>query len=291
MIPVAVDLSADAVLYGRRREIHRGDIAILRREAATESTENTGIPWSEDDSREFIELGRIVTPRRDEIRDTILDLMPAGPEEPFLAVELGVGAGWLSEAILTRFPAARVVGLDASPTMLAESVRRLGAFGPRVELRRFTLQDRSWLHGIRHDVRCFVSSLVIHHLDAAGKQALYRDLYAHLGSPGAVLVADLVAPRSERERRYMARAWEAEIRRQSLELTGSLDTYHRFVDSRSNWYDYPDAADMPATIPEHLRWLEDAGFVASDVFWERAGHAVYGGYKGLAQSQVIGGSL
>ena len=249
-----------------------------------EASNISGIAWREADSQRFIELGQIYTPARDEIRETILDLIPAEQDEPFLAVELGMGSGWLSAAILERFPAARVMGLDGSPTMLRETKIRLQQFAGRFEVRQFRLEDRSWLAEIGHDVRCFVSSLVIHHLDAAGKQVLYRDLHAHLDDTGAVFIADLVAPRSERERRYMARWWDAEVKRQSLSFTGSLDAYRQFVDQRWNWYEYRDPVDMPSTVPEHLEWLAEAGFAGADVFWERAGHAAYGGYKGLSGS-------
>lgn len=243
------------------------------------SPESAPVPWSEADSEHFIAAGRIHIPDRDEIGETILDLLPARRDEPFLAVELGVGAGWLSESILVRFPASRIIGLDASPTMLREAASALEPFGDRVELRPFRLQDRSWLDAIGDNVRCFVSSLVIHHLDGPGKQRLYRDLYQHLEDGGAVLIADLVAPCSERERRFMAERWNAEVRRQSLTFTGSLETYERFVRDRSNWFEYPDPDDTPSTIPEHLAWLAGAGFTGVDVFWARAGHAVYGGYK------------
>jgi tRNA (cmo5U34)-methyltransferase len=249
-----------------------------------ESSDSSAVAWSEADSRRFIELGQIYTPARDEIRESILDLIPAARDEPFLAVELGVGGGWLSAAILERFPAARVMGLDGSPTMLRETEVRLRRFAGRLELRQFRLENRSWLAEIGHDVRCFVSSLVIHHLDAAGKRALYHDLHELLEDGGAVLIADLVAPRSERERRYMARWWDAEVKRQSLAFAGSLDAYRQFVDQRWNWYAYPDPMDMPSTVPEHLEWLAEAGFAGADVFWVRAGHAVYGGYKERAES-------
>ena len=239
-----------------------------------------GIPWSEDDSLHFIERGRIHIPNRDEIGETILELLPAERDEPFLAVELGVGAGWLCEALLRRFPAARVIGLDGSPAMLRETARRLAPFAGRFELRQFRLEDTDWRAMLGSDVRCFVSSLVIHHLDGEGKRALYRDLYEHLEDGGAALIADLMAPRGERERHFMARAWDAEVRRQSLALTGSLDVYEEFVRDQYNWYDYPDPMDMPSTLPDHLAWLVEAGFTAPDVFWARAGHAVYGGYKG-----------
>jgi trans-aconitate methyltransferase len=237
------------------------------------------MPWSESDSQRFIELGRVYTPDRDEIRETILDLLPAGADEAFLAVELGVGAGWLSEAILERFPRARVLGLDGSPAMLRETAARSRPYAGRVELRPFRLEDPSWLAELPEAPRCFVSSLVLHHLDADGKRALYRALCERLAPGGALLVADLVAPRSERQRRYLARRWDAAVERQSLAFTGNRDAYRQFVAERWNWYEYPDPMDMPSAVPEHLAWLTEAGFVGADVFWARAGHAVYGAYK------------
>jgi tRNA (cmo5U34)-methyltransferase len=242
-------------------------------------TSGTEAAWSERDSVLFIEVGRIHIPNRDEIQQTILDLIPAERDELLQAVELGVGAGWLSAAILERFPTARVLGLDGSPAMLRETETRLQPFSGRFELRPFRLEDLSWLAAIPEDVHCFVSSLVVHHLDGEGKRTLYHDMYAHLAPGGAVLIADLVAPRSEWERRYMAQQWDAEVKRQSLEMTGSLDTYQQFVDDHSNIYHYPDPMDMPSSVPEHLQWLTEAGFAGANVFWERAGHAVYGGYK------------
>ncbi|HCG01186.1 MAG TPA: hypothetical protein DEV93_11655, partial [Chloroflexi bacterium] len=83
------------------------------------------MPWTESDSEHFIEVGAIHTPSRSEIGDVILDLIPAEADEPFQVVELGVGSGWLSEAILNRFQRARVIALDGSPAMLKESGRRL----------------------------------------------------------------------------------------------------------------------------------------------------------------------
>jgi tRNA (cmo5U34)-methyltransferase len=51
------------------------------------------------------------------------------------------------------------------------------------------------------------------------------------------------------------------------------------VRERWNIYDHPDPMDKPSTLPEQLRWLEEASFEGSDAFWARAGHALLGGYK------------
>ena len=49
--------------------------------------------WGEDESRVFVEFGRAMVPGREEIERTILDLIPAELDEPFLVVEIGTGAG------------------------------------------------------------------------------------------------------------------------------------------------------------------------------------------------------
>ncbi len=235
--------------------------------------------WSEADSEHFIARGEVYTPERDRIQDAILSLIPVQDDEAFLAVELGVGDGWLSAAILERFAQARVSGLDGSPAMLQVAANRLTPFAGRFDLRIFQLEDLSWLDALDGEVRCVVSSLVVHHLDGAGKRALYRRLYERLTPGGALLLADLLAPNSAWERRSMARQWDAVVQRQSLSLTGTLEAHRQFVAERWNIYDYPDPMDLPSTGPEHLRWLSEAGFTGVNVFWADAGHAVYGGYK------------
>lgn len=244
-----------------------------------ETTESGATAWSEADSKTFIALGEIYTPSRVHIQDTILGLIPARRDEAFLAVELGVGDGWLSAAMLEHFPRARVIGLDGSATMLESTANRLAPFAGRFDLQPFHLEDLSWLDALEGDVRCVVSSLVVHHLDGEGKRSLYRRLYERLVPAGALLLADLLAPESEWERRLMARQWDVVVRNQSLSLMGTLDAYRQFADDHWNIYDYPDPVDMPSSGSEHLRWLSEAGFTGANIFWAYAGHAVYGGYK------------
>lgn len=238
-----------------------------------------GVSWPEHASEFFIRWGEIVTPSREEIGETILDLIPAEDGEPFLAVELGLGEGWLSQAILERFTNARIVGLDGSPAMLDAARQRLQAFESRIDLRRFSLEDRTWLEEVKEPVRAFVSSLVVHHLDGPQKRQLYRDLYERLEDGGGLIISDIIAPASEKGRQHSARAWEAEVRSRSLVLEGSLDAYQRFLESHWNLFEHPDRIDKPSTTVEHLSWIQEAGFQGVDVFWARAGHAVYGGYR------------
>ena len=239
--------------------------------------------WGEQESRVFVEFGRAMVPGREEIERTFLDLIPAQPEEPFLAVEIGTGSGWLSAAVLREFSKARILGLDGSPAMLKSAVQLLGHYGDRAELRRFRLEEPSWTEELpQEEVRVFLSSLVFHHLDASGKQVLFRRLFDRLEPGGALLYADVMEARTERARSHFAAAWAEETRYRSVKIYGDTRAYDFFLRERWNMYEYPDPADKPSTLPEQVRWLEEAGFEGVDVFWARAGHALLGGYRPVA---------
>ena len=239
--------------------------------------------WSEDDSKIFVEFGQAMVPGREQIEQTLLNLIPAQPDEPFLGVEIGTGAGWLSAALLREFSKANILGLDGSPEMLKKAAQLLGHYGERAELRRFRLEEPSWVEELpKEGVRVFLSSLVFHHLGASGKQDLFVRLFDRLEPGGALLFADVMEPRTERASRHFAWAWEEEVRRRSVEIHGDERAHEFFARERWNIYEYPDPADKPSTLPEQLGWLEEAGFEGVDVFWARAGHALLGGYRPVA---------
>ncbi|MDQ3695285.1 MAG: class I SAM-dependent methyltransferase [Chloroflexota bacterium] len=236
--------------------------------------------WGEEDSARFIDMGEVLTPARDEMGRALLDHVPARPDETFTAVEIGCGAGWLSEALLERFGRARVVALDGSPAMLRHAGERLAPFGDRVELRHGRLEERDWLDRLGGPVRCFLSSLTLHHLDGPGKQALFARLFSALEPGGALCVADLVEPGSDWARRHMADAWTEAVRQRSLDLTGGTRAYDFFIEHEWNTYDYPDSeVDMPSPLADQVRWLTDAGFVNIDVPLAVAGHTVIIAYR------------
>jgi tRNA (cmo5U34)-methyltransferase len=238
--------------------------------------------WQESDSAHFIDLGRIYTPRRDELRDAFLDLIPAETDDAFAGVEIGTGQGWLTAAILERFPAARMIGLDGSETMLRATAATLAPYPGRFELRSFRLEDEGWVAALPDGLRCIVSSLVIHHLHGPEKAKLFQALYGKLTPSGALLIADVMEPTSEWGRRHMANAWNAEVEYQSVEYGGDRRAFNQFVADKWNFYEFgieEDDIDHPSPLPEQLGWLTEAGFTGVDSFWVRAGHALFGGYK------------
>jgi tRNA (cmo5U34)-methyltransferase len=236
--------------------------------------------WNESDSQIFIDRGKIYTPRRDELLEAFLDLIPAEPDETFQIVELAPGAGWLSAGILERFLHASVLALDGSEEMLAETARALAPYPGRWETRTFQLQDVTWRAALPNDVRAIVSSLAIHHLKGTAKRDLFADLHDHLAPGGALLIADLVEPAGPAALRHMARAWDDDVERQSTELTGSPTAWEFFRDDHWNIYTWPDLEmDFPSPLVDQIDWLRQTGYTHIDIPWARAGHTLIAAYR------------
>lgn len=237
----------------------------------------TQIDWSEEESQEFIDYGRYFVPERELQMSTVCDLIPA-VKESFVVLELCCGEGLLAKAILTRYPQATVYGYDGSPEMLKAATARLAPFGERFQIRQFDLFSDSW-RSLDFQPQAIVSSLAVHHLDGPQKQQLFHDMYVLLQPGGALILADLIMPMHPQALRYAAVQWDAAVRQRALDIDGRLDAFEFFEREKWNYYTYPDPMDKPSGILEQLQWLSTVGFTAVDVYYLKAGHAIFGGMK------------
>ncbi|UED86560.1 class I SAM-dependent methyltransferase [Streptomyces profundus] len=238
---------------------------------------STSQDWIEEDSTDFVEFGDYFVPNRQTQIDTVLSLIPP-PDAPVEMLDLCCGPGLLSKGLLEAFPQATVVGLDLSPVMLETARRELSGFGERFAAERFDLGGRSW-RSRPVAPAAVVSSLAVHHLDGEQKQALFRDVHRLLRPGGVLVLADLVQPVGARGLALAREGWNTAVRERSLARHQSLTPYEKFHELEWSCYEYPDELDKPSPLPDQLRWLTEAGFDEVDVYWMRAGHAVYGGVK------------
>ena len=234
--------------------------------------------WSEDTSNQFVDHGDYFVPEREAQIEIICSLIPDS-RYPHV-VELCCGEGLLSAALLARHADIIIHAYDGSPTMLAKTAERLDEFPDRYTTREIDIAATEWRR-FPWPVRAFVSSLAVHHLDGAGKQKLFADLAAALAPGGALVIADLIEPETERGRDVAARDWDHAVRSRSLELDGDLKAFEFFRDDVWNYYSdpSPDPIDQPSALLDQLKWLEDAGLENADVHWLKAGHAIFSAVK------------
>lgn len=196
-------------------------------------------------------------------------------------LDLCCGEGLLSRAILSRIAETRILAFDGSESMLA-ATRALCGNDPRLETRRIDLAGTDWRHFPRA-LRAAVSSLAVHHLDDAGKQALFSDLHTALAPGGVFVLADVIRPATRVGREIAARLWDEEVECRSLRLSGDRSGLEAFLKAEWNHFRQtrPDPMDKPSTIVEHIDWLQCAGFADVDVHWMTAGQVILSGWKSL----------
>lgn len=144
-------------------------------------------------------------------------------------LELGTGTGETARRVLARNPAARLLGLDASPEMLDGAKARLPA--DRVQLRVARLEEP--LPDGPFEV--VFSALTVHHLEGPGKADLFRRVADVLSPGGRFVLGDVVVPQDP------------------ADVVTPIDA------------DY----DKPSTVPDQLGWLAAAGLRARLVWAHR----------------------
>jgi tRNA (cmo5U34)-methyltransferase len=135
-------------------------------------------------------------------------------------LELGTGTGETALRVLARHPSMSLIGIDASEAMLQRARERL----PAADLRLGRLENE--LPPGPFDL--VVSTLAVHHLDAAHKRDLFRRIAQVLRPGGRFVLADVVVPRPGEEGPILI-DWEM---------------------------------DVPDSAADQVAWLNEAGFEA-----------------------------
>ena len=138
---------------------------------------------------------------------------------PNSILDLGVGSGLTAQRVLDALPEAGLLGIDASPEMLAAAEAILGP--ERTELRLSRLEDPL----PRGPFDLVMSTLAVHHLDGPGKADLFVRIATVLETGGRFVLGDLVVPADPAD-----------------------------VVTPIDWID-----DTPSSLDEQLTWLAEAG--------------------------------
>ncbi|HYA11111.1 MAG TPA: methyltransferase domain-containing protein [Thermoplasmata archaeon] len=196
---------------------------------------------------------------------TLIWGVPFLPTRAFRVLELGVGTGALTSALLRTFPHASVVAIDVSPKMIAAAEKRLHEFRDRVELVAGRLED-AW-EG-RYDA--VVSALAIHHLEDREKWRLFRRVHRSLAPGGYFGDGDDHLPEDPLfDSRF------AQIASTELGLRPPRGAYRS---PQLVWHEH-ERFDHPCTLAAEVAALERSRFPHVAVPWRYFGQAVVWAYR------------
>jgi tRNA (cmo5U34)-methyltransferase len=161
-------------------------------------------------------------------------------------VDLGSGPGAYLEVFLRCFPRARGTWIDTSHSMQEIARERLADLEGRVEYHVAEIEGLADLGVAPGEV--VLTSRVVHHLSADAIRQLYEQVFALLSPGGFFFNLDHFGSPA---------GWEPRYRRIRPQFTGPRNS-----EIPAHRHDHPFRG-----IPEHLGWLEAAGFAAPDVPW------------------------
>ena len=166
-------------------------------------------------------LGQI--PCLEEMLDRMIAVLPDKPDQAFRFLDLGGGAGTVSERLLTKFTETDCTLIEATEAERDQAVERLVTFGDRA-----TIIDGDFARvELPRDFDLVVSLGRFHGLGDIERRAVFRAAYSVLLPGGQLLVADQVQGPTER--------LEAEPPIPSCCLAGSCSSRTRFKAQLKGW--------------------------------------------------------
>ena len=186
--------------------------------------------------------------------------------KPRRCLDLGAGTGILTAIMLESVAPESVVLFDRSADMLA----RAAAMPPGGAALRTVVGDMPEVRGEGIEDGGFDaiwSSLAIHHLDGAGKRALFARIHALLANGGVFITADQSLGRTPSQEAAYRANWLAEVRRLGAPEADIEKALERMKEDRMD------------PLEDQLRWLEEAGFEDVGCWYQNWSFNVYSGRK------------
>jgi tRNA (cmo5U34)-methyltransferase len=187
-------------------------------------------------------------PHRAEAESALLEFVPA---QPARILDLGAGAGRFIALVRAERPAASLVALDFSPTMLT-ALRKLADADPRLTVVAHDFDRELPALG---NFDAVISSFAIHHVVHARKRALYREVF-HMLEPGGIFC--------------------------NLDHVSSpTPVLHAGFLRAIGWGD-EDPSNKLLDLETQLAWLREIGFIDVDCHWKWRELALFAGLKPAA---------
>lgn len=219
----------------------------------------------------------LMHPNRHKMVEIALETLPFSPQDCFTALDIGVGTGLFSNAVLRKFSNCRIIAIDGASAMVDVAKLRIGTEADRVDFRVGDFRSLNRLLRAEENGDVVYSSYALHHLTSDEKLAVARDAVRFLKPGGWFLNADLIVAADQR---VEARIQEIRVQGIVRRAAGRDERFAGAASTRSFLDDLEAREqDKPLTLNEDLRILREAGLQNASVLWLEYREAVAGGFK------------
>lgn len=189
-------------------------------------------------------------PRYNEMLSSLFSYLPNG-FAPVRILELGCGSGNLTLELCRRFPGICIDAIDLSGELLKIARARTNTVAVNFLKEDFRCLD---LSAASYDL--VISSISIHHLKDDEKKVLFNRVLSWLSVGGILTFSDQFRGATDHVYRMHIRRWKNEAFAAGLEQP-----------EWDSWMEHQQQHDHHATMVQHFKWLQDAGFDSVDCTW------------------------
>lgn len=218
----------------------------------------------EEEAEEFDTIILKLVPFYKEMIDALVSAIPFEKQRQISVLDVGSGTGNISKKVKETFPNSKITCLDFAQNMIEMAKIKLKEY----DTITYVVEDFSAFEANKkYDV--VISSLALHHLATdEDKKIFYKKTYNILSFGGVFYNADVVLGSNEYLERVNMAKW--------MEFMSKNITKEEM---ETNWIPKYRKEDRPARLMDHIRWMQESGFLHIDVIWKYYKGAVYGGYK------------
>ncbi len=218
----------------------------------------------EEEAGEFDQIILKLIPYYREMISALITAIPFEASAKIKVIDLGCGTGSIAKKVKETYPNAQVTCVDIAENMIETAKKKLSAYSDV----RYQVSDFYQFH-FSDTYDAVISSLALHHLLTDGdKQDFYSKIFKALSPGGIFYNADVVLASSSRLQDAYMRQWK--------EFMGRSVSQQEIEEK---WIPTYKEEDRPARLMDQLVWLDEIGFVDTDVVWKFYNFAVYGGAK------------
>jgi tRNA (cmo5U34)-methyltransferase len=195
-----------------------------------------------------------------------------GERKGLQILDLGGGDGLITAYLQERHPGHAITLLDGSADMLQRARERL--VGQPITFVQQTFEEYVEAEPADQRYDFIFSANALHHLDLPAKTLVFAKLFRELRFGGALLIADVVRPVSERSELWQYAMWQDWMNERLAQIGGEVGEYDGLPERAK-----AKPENKPSGLVEQLELLQRIGFRDVDCFHKYGVFALFGGTK------------